>query len=102
MPPTFPPITATANVNSNGVFIEQTGFSSSTHPVVGQYVLTLLNPPIDDNFLVVNITLSNSVGGQVSFLFDPPLPQGVIRVFTFNGVGVPTDLIFSIVVLNLQ
>lgn len=103
-PTSFPPIVAAANINSDGTFIEQTGFASVSRPLVGQYVLTLSAPllPIPgDNGLVIQLTLSNSVGGQISYLFDPPASAGIIRVFTFDGAGVPTNKIFSITVINL-
>jgi hypothetical protein len=100
----FPPVVGAANVNSNGTFIEQTGFSSSSHPAVGQYVLTLTTPPPPlpgNNALVVLITPVGLVGRQVSYLFDPPSDSGIIRVFTFDAAGVPLDDVFSIAVLSL-
>jgi len=103
-PETFPPIAGAANVNANGTFIEQTGFASSTHPLTGQYVLTLTTPPPPlpgNNGLVVLVTQAGAGGGQFSYLFDAPSDSGIIRVFVFNAAGTPVDNIFSITVLNL-
>jgi hypothetical protein len=93
-------------VNSNGTFIEQTGFASVSNPLTGQYVLTLTTPPPvfpgpGNNGLVVLVLQVGLVGGQTSYLFDPPADSGIIRIFTFDAAGVAANSIFSIAVLSL-
>ena len=103
-PAGFPPIVGVASVLSDGTFIEQTGFSASSHPGVGEYTLTLTNPPPivpGNNGLIVLLTLSGLVGGQTSYTFDPPGDSGIIDVRTFDAAGVPANRIFSIAVFSL-
>ena len=92
------PIIAAAEVNSDGTFISEHGFSASSHPATGQYTVTLTNPPANLNNLAVSITLAGNAGGQVSFLTNT---GGIIDVFTFSSGGVATDKIFSIVAYDL-
>lgn len=95
-PASFPPIIAAANVNLNGTFGSQTGFTVIAHPSAGHYRLTFANPTFPDINTITLVALSNALGSQISFINN--IGSGIVDVFTFNAAGVATDSDFSIVV----
>jgi len=96
----FPTFVAAATVNSNGTYIEQSGFTGSIGtPGTGEYQLTMENPPISGpNGIVVQITVGGLVGGQSSYLFDS---NSVVHVHTFDSGGVAAVRVFSISMFSL-
>jgi hypothetical protein len=97
----FPPVIAAAGVNSNGIYIEQFGFTGTIGtPATGEYQLTIANPPpLGANALVVMIAIAGSVGGQASYLFDS---NSVVHVYIFDKTGTPVAGIFSISILSVD
>ena len=98
-PGTFPGLIAAATVNSTGTFVAQTGFSASTHPATGQYTLTMITTPVSLINIIPTAMVAGGAGGQISYLFTAP---NVIDIFTFNALGVAADIVFSIVVFDLE
>lgn len=96
------PVIAAANVNSNGVYLEQKGFTGDVeNPNTGEYLLTLSTPlpPGAVNSLVPMISIAGFIGGQSSYLFDAN--NNIIHVYTFDSSGAAASRIFSICVLSL-
>lgn len=87
------PIIAAAFVNGgNGAFFSNRGFSASSHPATGLYLLDIASPPANNDNSVVNVTLVSEftlpvliqaflgLPGQVNVrIYDPVTGDG------FNG-----------------